>query len=180
MSTGRLIGILVTVAVLMFGFGYAMVPLYEKFCEITGIGGRTGGMVAEADVADLGVDESRWVTVNFDVNVNRALPWDVRPTETFMRVRPGKLYETTYLMHNRAGRLNVGQAVPSVAPGSAALYFNKTECFCFEEQPMAAGETREMPVRFVVDPRLPENIDIVTLSYMMYHNEDATDRLAAK
>lgn len=179
MSTGRLIALLATVAVLMFGFGYAMVPLYEKFCEITGIGGRTGGPVVEADVTALGVDESRWVTVNFDVNVNSGLPWDVRPAETFMQVRPGKLYETTYVMHNRAGRLNVGQAVPSVAPGQASLYFNKTECFCFEEQPLSGGETREMPVRFVVDPRLPRNIDMVTLSYIMYYNEEATRKLAA-
>lgn len=180
MSTGRLVALLILTAMLTFGFGYAMVPLYNKFCEITGIGGRTGDQVVEADVTDLGVDESRWVTVHFDANIDGGLPWDVQPTETFMQVHPGKLYEATYIMHNRASRLNVAQAVPSVAPGQASLYFNKTECFCFEEQPLSGGETKEMPVRFVIDPRLPRNIDTVTLSYIMYQNVEATKTLAAK
>lgn len=179
MKTHRLILTLAGIAVAMFGFGYAMVPLYDKFCEITGIGGRTGDQVVEADVADLGVDESRWVTVHFDIQINGALPWDMRPQENFMKVRPGKLYETNYTARNRADNLIVGQAVPSVAPGQASLYFNKTECFCFEQQPLAAHEVKEMPVRFVVDPRLPENIDMLTLTYIMYHNEDATQKLAA-
>lgn len=178
MSTGRLTALLVVVALLTFGFGYAMVPLYNKFCEITGIGGRTGGQAVEAEVSELGVDESRWVTVHFDANIDSGLPWDVEPAETFMKVRPGELNETTYIMHNRASRLNVGQAVPSVAPGRASLYFNKTECFCFEAQPLSGGETKEMPVRFVIDPRLPRKIDMVTLSYIMYRNEQAAETFA--
>ena len=179
MSTPRLVALLVLVALLTFGFGFAMVPLYEKFCEVTGIGGRTGDQLSETEVRDLGVDESRWVTVHFDANIDSGLPWDVRPAQTFMQVRPGKLYETSYTMHNRASSLNVGQAVPSVAPGRASLYFHKTECFCFEEQPLSGGETRDMPVRFVVDPRLPRGVDMVTLSYIMYKNEQASRAIAA-
>lgn len=175
----RTAGGLAVVAVLMFGFGYVLVPLYDKFCEITGLGGRTGDQYDEARVLGRGVDESRTVTVHFDANVNSALPWDFVPTERFMEVRPGKLYETVYLARNRSQVPVVAQAVPSVAPGQAALYFNKTECFCFTEQLLGAGEAREMPVRFVVDRDLPARIDLVTLSYIIYKNDEATAVLAA-
>lgn len=165
-------------AVAMFGFGYAMVPLYEKFCEITGIGGRTGDAVVESELI-AGVDTARTVTVHFDANVNSRLPWRFVPTERFMEVHPGKLYETVYIAYNTARRPVVAQAVPSVAPGQASLYFNKVECFCFTEQLLGPGESREMPVRFTIDPELPQGIELVTLSYILYKNDDATAELAA-
>jgi cytochrome c oxidase assembly protein subunit 11 len=96
-----------------------------------------------------------------------------------MDVHPGKMYETTYIAHNRSDRTLVAQAVPSVAPGLASLYFNKTECFCFTEQVLQPGESREMPVRFFVDTQLPEKTDLITLSYIIYPNNEAGDALAA-
>ena len=173
-----LVGKLAGLAVLMFGFGYLLVPLYDKFCEVTGLGGRTGDAVVEQTLSGE-VDYSRTVTVHFDANVNSALPWDFRPTEVMMEVHPGKLYETTYFARNRSSRPVVAQAVPSVAPGQASLYFNKTECFCFTEQLLGPGETQDMPVRFIVDPNLPDRVDLVTLSYIIYQNEQATAVLAA-
>jgi cytochrome c oxidase assembly protein subunit 11 len=177
-ATPRLAAGLAVVAVAMFGFGYLLVPLYDKFCEITGIGGRTGdAVVAETLTGE--VDYSRLVTVHFDANVNSALPWRFEPTEQMMQVHPGKLYETSYIAFNRSDRPVVAQAVPSVSPGQASLYFNKTECFCFTEQLLGPGESRDMPVRFVVDPNLPERTSLVTLSYIIYQNDEATAVLAA-
>ncbi len=178
-TTPWLVAKLAVLAIAMFGFGYLLVPLYEKFCEITGIDGRTAGQATGVEYLTDQVDESRWVTVHFDATVNSGLPWQFEPVERMMQVRPGKLYETTYIAFNRADRPIVGQAVPSVAPGRASLFFNKTECFCFTEQLLGARESREMPVRFVVDPNLPERVELVTLSYILYQNEQATAVLAA-
>lgn len=177
-SIGTRVAQLGLLAVVMFGFGYALVPLYDKFCEITGLGGRTGEQVAESGLVG-GVDESRNVTVHFDANVNSGLPWRFEPQEVMKEVHPGRLYETTYLATNESDRTVVAQAVPSVAPGKASLYFNKTECFCFTEQVLAPGESREMPVRFIIDPKLPARVNLVTLSYIVYENEEATE-LAAR
>lgn len=170
--------LLALLAMAMFGFGYLLVPLYEKFCEVTGIGGRTGDAVAVESLTTT-VDTSRRVTVHFDATVNSALPWRFEPTQRMMEVHPGKLYETTYVAHNLSDRPVIAQAVPSVAPGRAALFFNKTECFCFTEQLLEAGEAREMPVRFIVDPGLPASTSLVTLSYIIYKNDAATAVLAA-
>lgn len=166
------------VAILMFGFGYVLIPLYDKFCEVTGLGGRTSGAVVEESLGTE-VDRSRKVKVHFDANVNSALPWQFKPNDMMIDVHPGQLYETSYTAHNRSDRPVVAQAVPSVAPGRAAVYFNKTECFCFTEQLLGPGETREMPVRFVVDPKLPRGVDLITLSYIIYQNEEATAVAAA-
>jgi len=157
----------------MFGFGYLMVPLYDKFCEITGIGGRTADGPVDTYLPTE-VDTSRLVTVHFDANVNSSLPWYFEPDVKTMEVHPGKMYETSYRATNFSDQPVVAQAVPSVAPGQAALFFNKTECFCFTEQLLAPGETRDMPVRFFVDPGLPKSTGLVTLSYIVYKNEDAT------
>lgn len=160
-------------AVAMFGFGYLMVPLYDKFCEVTGLGGRTAaGPVAE--YLPTKEDTSRLVTVHFDSNVNSSLPWYFEPIEKTMEVHPGRMYETMYRATNYSDQPVVAQAVPSVAPGQAALFFNKTECFCFTEQLLAAGETKDMPVRFFVHPDLPKKTNLVTLSYIIYKNEEAT------
>ncbi len=174
----RTVGSLTLLAVAMFGFGYLLVPLYDKFCEITGIGGRTGDAVSE-EVLTASPDLTRTVTVHFDATVNSALPWRFEPTERMMEVHPGKLYETTYVAFNQSDRPVVGQAVPSVSPGRASLFFNKTECFCFTEQLLGPGESRDMPVRFVVDPNLPQGTSLVTLSYIIYKNDEATAVLAA-
>ena len=154
------------VTLVMFGFGFALVPLYDVFCEITGLNGKTGRV--EAAALDGQVDRSRTVTVEFVTSVNGGLQWEFAPDVTRMTVYPGELYETTFTARNLSSASTVGQAVPSVAPNTAALYFNKTECFCFTRQEFGAGESRSMPVRFIVDRNLPEQVRTITLSYTFF------------
>lgn len=156
------------IAVAMFGFGYLLVPLYDVFCEITGLNGKTG-QVDEAAVAKrYQPDLSRTITVQFVANNNLGMPWEFGPTVATMDVHPGKVYETAFTAVNPTNRDMVGQAVPSVAPGKASRYFNKTECFCFNQQPLAAGERKEMPLRFIVDPNLPSDVSMLTLAYTVF------------
>ena len=156
----------------MFGFGYALVPLYDVFCEVTGLGGRTG--VVQAGTLPATVDESRLVTVSFDATVNSALPWELEPSQSEMRVHPGRLYETHYVARSLSGRATTGRAVPSVAPAVASKYFNKTQCFCFTSQHLEPGEERRMPVQFVVSEQLPERVEALTLSYIFFDAEADT------
>lgn len=157
---------LLAVTVGMFGFGYALVPLYDIICDITGINGRTG-QVSAAEL--IGPDESRTVTVKFVATVNSAAPWDFIPNDITMEVHPGGVYTTSYWAKNRTNLQLVGQATPSVAPREASLYFNKTECFCFTQQAFAPEEGRDMPVQFVVDRDLPAHIDTLILSYTFFN-----------
>ncbi len=166
------------VSLVAFGFGFAMVPLYRLTCEhVFGIRLERGPTATEKTTA-LAVDDTRWVTVQFVANVNSRLPWAFRPEATSLRVHPGEIAEAWFEAGNETRRAIVGNAVPSIAPASASLYFNKTECFCFTEQLLQAGETRRMPVRFFVDPKLPAGIDTLTLSYTFYENDIATRKLA--
>ena len=153
--------------VAMFGFGFAMVPLYDVFCDITGINGKTGRIETEAALSQK-VDEDRLVTVEFLATVNSELPWEFRPMVRRVKVHPGEVTEVNYFARNKTDRLIAGQAIPSLAPGLAAKYFNKTECFCFTRQTLQPGESKEMPLRFVVDPQLPEEIRTVSLSYTFF------------
>ena len=156
------------VALAMFGFGYLLVPLYDVFCEITGLNGKTG-RIDEAAIAErYEPDMSRLVTVQFVASNNIGMPWEFGPVEKSMQVHPGKVYQTSFTAHNPTGRNMIGQAVPSVAPGKASRYFNKTECFCFNQQPLAAGETKNMPLRFIVDPNLPRDVNTLTLAYTVF------------
>jgi cytochrome c oxidase assembly protein subunit 11 len=176
-SHRRLIGRALAACAVAFMLGFfVMPPLYRIACEqIFGI--RLDGGVARPEVVGtFTVDTSRTVVVEFDATVNSRLMWQFRPTQPRMEVHPGELYEATYIATNISSRSIVGNAVPSVAPMTASLYFNKTECFCFTEQLLAPGETREMPVRFVVDPALPEGVRTVTLSYVFFQNDAATER----
>ena len=157
-------------AVLMFGFGFALVPLYDVFCDITGINGKTGRIELEEALSQQ-VDEDRLVTVEFLATVHTDLPWEFRPQVKRIKVHPGEVTEVNYFASNMTENLVAGQAVPSLAPGLAAKYFNKTECFCFTRQTLGPGESREMPLRFVVDPELPANIRTVSLSYTFYQAE---------
>lgn len=155
------------IPVLMFGFGYLMVPIYDIFCEITGLNGKTG-RVELIEVKRMRPDESRLVTVEFMANLNRDAPLDFGPAVASMQVHPGKPYQTTYRARNTGARHLVSQAVPSVSPSRASTYFNKTECFCFTRQEFTAHESRELPVRFVIHPDLPDDIDTVTLAYTFF------------
>ncbi len=161
-----------------FLFGFAMVPLYRVVCEQV-LGIKLAEVPVGAAAAEgLVEDTSRTVVVQFVAGVNSRLPWEFAPEQTRIEVHPGKLTEAWFDAHNLSGEPIVGNAVPSVAPSEASLYFSKTECFCFTEQVLQAGESRRMPVRFFVDPRLPAGIGELTLSYTFYENEVATRRLA--
>ncbi|MBU2039646.1 MAG: cytochrome c oxidase assembly protein [Gammaproteobacteria bacterium] len=151
----------------MFAFGWALVPLYDVICDITGLNGKTGGRV---DVAEAGllIDEDRQVTVQFMAHHNAEMGWVFEPSVAQMTVRPGEVNVVSYRVTNPRNTLMVGQAIPSVAPNAAAGHLNKIECFCFEEQLLQPGESADMPIRFFVDPELPGNISKLTLSYTLY------------
>lgn len=174
-ANNRLLRKLLLVTVAMFGFGFALIPLYSVFCQITGLNGKTQRIDAQAS-QDLSVDETRWVNVEFTASVNNGMPWEFKPTQTRMRVHPGKVYTTVYYARNRAAEAITGQAVPSVAPGLAAAHFKKLECFCFDRQSLQAGEAKQMPVRFVVDRKLAPDIQTVTLSYTFFNVDAASSR----
>jgi cytochrome c oxidase assembly protein subunit 11 len=149
----------------MFGFGYLMVPIYNILCDITGLNGKTSSVAA---IAPQSVDENRLVTVEFVSVVNSAAAWTFKPMQRTMQVVPGQTYNATYEVVNLTGQPAVGQAVPSVAPASAAKYFNKIECFCFTHQEFEAGGRKEMPLVFFVEEDLPRSVDTVTLSYTYF------------
>ena len=161
----------------MFAFGYAMVPLYGLICEIAGLNGqRSDVMKVEADALPA-VDTSRTVTVEFLTTLNNGMDWAFRPETRKITVHPGELTTVNFFAQNNTSEDKVAQAVPSVAPIAAIEYLRKTECFCFTQQNFAAGEGRDMPVRFVVDPDLPAHVDTVTLSYTFF---DATSLARAE
>ena len=137
--------------VLMFGFGFAMVPLYNLLCQVTGtqsIALRT--QTGNKQVITENIDESRLVTVKFDTSVNPNLPWDFNAATHSMKVHPGKIYEVNFVANNRSSSTVTGQAIPSVAPWQATPYFSKLECFCFSRQTLAGNEHTDMPLRFMV------------------------------
>lgn len=161
------------VAVAMFGFGYALAPIYDIVCRALGIGGKTGGRV-EAQVATAKpVDRSRTVTIELTGLATTGLPWEFRPLTKKLEVHPGEMHEVKYWVRNTGNETITGQAVPSVTPGLIAVNFKKIECFCFSRQTLLPGEAREMPVRFVVDPALDKNVQIITLSYTFFNTDKA-------
>jgi len=166
LSNGALLLRLGVFAVAMFGFGFALVPLYDVFCEITGFGGRTNGQAAS--VAYERPDYSREIRVEFVTTVNSYAPFKLAADVDSMTVTPGKMYYATFTAENMANRTKVGQAVPSVAPVAASKHFKKIECFCFENQEFAGNESRALPLQFIVDPDLPEYVDTITLQYTFF------------
>jgi cytochrome c oxidase assembly protein subunit 11 len=158
-----------------FGFCFGMIPLYSIYCEITGANGKTSRI--SADKVGV-VDTTRKVRVEFTTSVKTGLQWSFTPEVTSMDVHPGEVVTAYFDATNLSGENIVGNAVPSVAPNEGSIYFNKTECFCFTEQLLKPGETRRMPVRFVVDTAMPGEIEVLTLAYTFYRNDLATNRLA--
>ena len=170
---------LLVVAVLMFGFGWALIPLYRKICEVTGINLLTNKDPAvEARARNTQVDTSRTIVVEFDAN--RQGPWRFRPHVNHMTVHPGELVHVDYDLENLENRAMAGQAIPSYAPQQSAPYFQKLECFCFKQQVLAAGETRRFPVVFFVDPDLPKDVTQITLSYTFFEVAGALPRAGVK
>jgi len=165
---------LALLAVGMFGFGFAMWPLYEVFCDITGLGGRS---VQIAENNQGAMTSEREIQLRFLATTNSALPWVFQPQEKTKTVKLGEMSETLYLAMNPTDEAMLGHATYNVVPPEASLYFVKTECFCFTEQLLKAHETREMPVYYYIQADLPEHIREVTLSYTFYRN-DNEDALA--
>jgi cytochrome c oxidase assembly protein subunit 11 len=157
-----------------FGFCFAMIPIYSIYCEITGANGKGINM---GETKPMAVDVTRKVRVEFTASVNSQLGWKFEPDIDSMDVNPGQPTTVWYTAKNYTSAATVGNAVPSVAPNEASLYFNKTECFCFTEQKLESQEERRMPVRFVVDTALPTEVSVLTLAYTFYRNDAATDRL---
>jgi cytochrome c oxidase assembly protein subunit 11 len=158
---------LLVVAGAMFGFGYAMVPFYRAICDALGL----NSVVAADAVANTQVDTGRFLTVEFDTNLRSNLPWTFTPLEKSVRIHPGALTQVLFEVRNRSDRVVTGQAVPSFGPQLAGRYFKKLECFCFTQQTLAPGEVRRMPVAFVVERGLPQDVNTVTLSYTFFEVE---------
>ena len=162
-----------------FVFAFSLVPLYNVACEkVFGIK-LEKGPTGQAALAGTKVDTSRTIHVVFDGTVNSKLPWAFRPLQMSLDVHPGQLYEAAYTARNQSGEDIVGNAAPSIAPNDASRYFEKTECFCFTQQMLKAGEERKMPLKFIVSPDLPADVSTITLSYTFYLNDTATAQLHA-
>jgi cytochrome c oxidase assembly protein subunit 11 len=160
------LGVLV---VAMFSFAiFVMPPLYDLFCEVTGLNGKTDGPYVVDTVNEQGIDTSRTIKVQFIATNNENMPWEFRPTVKTVKVHPGETTVINYFAHNPTDRKMTAQAVPSVVPFKAANYFHKTECFCFNQQPLSAGESTELGLSFIVDLDIPKQVNTITLSYTLF------------
>ena len=165
----RMLVKLLVVAAVMFGFGFAMVPFYRALCEAVGL-----NRVAKSDVVEnTQIDATRTLTVEFDTNLRNDLPWTFTAVEKSVRIHPGALTQVTFEIRNNSDRPVTGQAIPSYGPQLAARHFKKLECFCFTQQTLKPGVTRQMPVVFVVDAGLPRDVATITLSYTFFEVEGA-------
>ncbi|MFZ2450161.1 MAG: cytochrome c oxidase assembly protein [Methylobacter sp.] len=164
----KLLRTLLLVAVAMFGFGFALVPLYDVLCEITGLNGKVEGSAVKEVVYT--VDKDREITVEFMTSLNESAPMVFRSEMKKIKVHPGEYYTVNFYAENLTDKIMVAQAIPSISPGLAAEYFKKTECFCFTEQTFKPREGRTMPVRFVVNPDLPKQYKTITLAYTFFDN----------
>jgi len=176
LANRRMLKKLLVVALGMFGFGFALVPFYEKMCEVAGLRALWQPGQVEAAAANTQVDLTRTVTVEFDSNV-RMLPWTFKPMASSVEIHPGELTQMVYEVRNTLAEPVTGQAVPSYGPRLAAQYFKKLECFCFTQQTLAAGEVRQMPVVFVIDPELPRDVNTITLSYTFFRVDGASRKV---
>lgn len=158
---------LVLVSVLMFGFGFALVPLYEVFCDVTGLNGKTATKAAVVAGKQV-TDDTRHINIQFTTTVNADMPWEFKPQTYRLEVVPGKMNKVFFVARNKTENEMVGQAVPSITPGLSAKYFKKTECFCFNRQVLAGKEMVEMPMVFMIDPELPAQYKTITLSYTLF------------
>jgi cytochrome c oxidase assembly protein subunit 11 len=158
---------LIVVAIIMFAFGYALVPLYKKICEVTGV----YDLIKPDEIVNTQVDESRTVVMEFDANTRSDIGWQLVPLDFKMDVHPGELVHATFRLTNPTDTSFDAQAIPSYGPQHAAQFVKKLECFCFTQQTINAGETRDFSVVFVLDPTLPSDVGTVTLSYTMFEIE---------
>lgn len=169
-KTKKTVILLVCVAVGMLGFGFALVPIYNVFCKVTGLNGKISG---PSGYGDDSIDLSRTITVQFVTTVHGSLPWKFYPEQDTIRVHPGEITRVVFYAENNSPRQMTVQAIPSVSPGLAARYLHKTECFCFTTETFKPHEKQEMPVLFHLDTELPKDINELTLSYTMYDTAGA-------
>lgn len=177
----RLVGRLLLVVAVSFAFGLALVPLYNVFCTVTGLNGKSvglGGVARAATTPPSRIDLQRIVTVEFTDTVMPGLPWKIEPLSARLELHPGEVHQALYRVSNLSDKAIVGQAVPSISPGLAALNFEKLECFCFRQQTLAPGETKELPLTFIVKPEIDRDIRTITLSYAFYNVTDAKPEVA--
>ena len=166
---------LLGIALGSFGFGFALVPLYNVICGVTGVGDQSTLLRKVKAIEN--VDPTRTITIEFLGNVASAGEWDFEPVKRTIEIHPGKLYSAEFFAHNLTGRDTIAQAVPNIAPSKVAAFFHKTECFCFSPQHFNVNEQRDMPVRFIVDPAIPRYVDRITLAYTFY---DESTRVSAR
>lgn len=169
-SNSRVAVKMLLIVAAMFGFGYALVPLYDVICDVTGLNGKTGRVAATSETA--GPDLSREITVKFTGSLGAGTPFKFRPDDSTLVVHPGQPYNTTYFAENLTGRQITAQAIPSVSPAVASIYFNKTECFCFSQQTFEPKESKEMPVQFIIDRDIPKHVKSIVLSYTFFELKD--------
>ena len=177
----RLVAKLLGITALSFAFGFALVPLYDVFCEITGLNGKTagpgnftvGGISAMRESSAQSVDTRRVITVEFTDTVMPGLPWEIVPPTARLDVHPGELHQVTYRVRNLSREPIVAQAIPSVSPGVAAASFTKLECFCFTQQALAPGETKELPLVFTVKSDIDKGVHTITLAYAFFNTDGA-------
>ena len=163
----KIIGKLLILVAAMFGFGFALVPLYNVFCDVTGLNGKTDNEKAVYSKPPV-IDKDRLITIQFITSLNEQMPWEFKPMTSSVTVHPGESTKVEFYVRNVSHQDIVGQAIPSIAPGLAAGYFQKSECFCFTEQTLKAGESRLMPVVFIVDSSIPKDFNDLTLSYTFF------------
>ncbi|MEY3182821.1 MAG: hypothetical protein RLZ35_806 [Pseudomonadota bacterium] len=177
-SAKKTVRYLVILALCMFGFTFALVPLYDVLCKATGLNGKVDldGPIVDGGRYRILPEEipNRIVTIEFDVTHNKDMPWIFKPKHTTMQVRPGVVNSTSYFAKNTTEKTMIAQAIPSITPGIVAIHFKKLECFCFDQQLLHPGQEAEMPLRFVIDPAFPHDIHRLTLSYTLF---DMTDRI---
>ena len=157
------------IALFMFGFGFALSPMYTLFCQVTGLNGRT--VNAENEVLNVEVDMSREIKVRFITTTHTDLPWEFEANETWITVHPGEIGKATFRVKNNGKEAVTGQAIPSLAPTLAASYFHKTECFCFDTQTLQAGEVANMPLQFIISPDIPKSVGSVFLTYQFLNTD---------
>lgn len=180
--TGRLnaqmFGKLIVIAVMMFGFGYLLVPIYKQICEITGVNILNSQEMKVKPIDNSQIDKSRTITVEFDANTTG--PFRFRPTVNSMQVHPGEMTQVVYEVVNTQARSVEAQAIPSYAPQQAAAHFKKVECFCFQQQTLEASQAKQMPVVFYLDPALPKDVKTITLSYTFFEIAKPEKKAALK
>lgn len=174
----QMFGKLIVIAVMMFGFGYLLVPIYKQICEITGVNILNSQEMKVKPIDNSQVDKSRTITVEFDANTTG--PFRFRPTVNSMQVHPGEMTQVVYEVVNTQARSVEAQAIPSYAPQQAAAHFKKVECFCFQQQTLEASQAKQMPVVFYLDPALPKDVKTITLSYTFFEIAKPEKKAALK